>query len=310
MNFYFSSLFPHTLEGQYLQTKPNGCVLLSQLNDRTHISNWIEKNKQSENKVKLFIDSGAYTCWTKGITIDIDEHIQYLNSISDNVECYASLDVIPGKPGTATVPTHQESVEASDKSWDNYLYMRSRIKHPDKLLYTFHIGEDYKYLKKALEYTDNLGKVGYLGLGGVVGKTDSDIIEFLDTCFDIIQHSSNPYIRVHTFGMTRFNTLTQFPIYSTDSTSYIQKGAFGSIMLGTITLPISDNSELDDRNIINRNPAIKEVLDKALNSRGMTLEELQTSRDKRVLFNCMSFYELMQTYKYVPRVKTVDTDLW
>lgn len=310
MNFYFSSLLPTSLEAEFICTKSNACVLLSQLNDRQHIARWIERNKENNNKVKLFIDSGAYTCWTKNISIDIDEYIQYLNSISDEVECYASLDVIPGKSGSATLPTHQESIEASDKSWHNYLYMRSRVKHPDKLLYTFHIGEDYQYLKNALEYLDNNGQVGYIGLGGVVGKNDSDIIEFLDTCFDIIQHSSNPNVRVHTFGMTRFNTLKQFPIYSTDSTSYIQKGAFGSIMIDNITLPISDNSELDDKNIINRNPAIREVLERTLKRRNMTLEELQTSRDKRVLFNCMSYYELMETYKYTPRIKSVTTDLW
>ena len=310
MNFYFSSLMPTSLEADFLCTKSNACVLLSQLNDRPHIFKWIERNKVNTNKVKLFIDSGAYTCWTKNISIDIDEYIQYLNSISGEVECYASLDVIPGKSGSATLPTQQESVEASDKSWHNYLYMRSRVKHPDKLLYTFHIGEDYQYLKKALEYSDNLGQVGYLGLGGVVGKNDDDIIEFLDKCFDIIQQSSNPNVKVHTFGMTRFNTLKQFPIYSTDSTSYIQKGAFGCVMIDNTTLPISDNSELDDRNIVNRSPAVKEVLDRELTKRNMTLEELQTSRDKRVLFNCMSYYDLMETYTYTPRVKSVTTDLW
>ena len=150
MNFYFSSLFPNTLESEFIGTVPNGCVLLSQLNDRTHISNWIQKNKTSKYKVKLFIDSGAYTSWTKGVQIDIDEQISYLNSISDDVECYASLDVIPGTSGSARLPTEQESEQASKSSWENFLYMRKRVKHPDKLIYTFHIGENYEYLKKAL----------------------------------------------------------------------------------------------------------------------------------------------------------------
>jgi hypothetical protein len=310
LDFYFSSLMPTSLEANFISDKPNGCVLLSQLNDRPQIKKWIERNTNSDNKVKLFIDSGAFTCWTKGATIDIDEYILYLNSISDDVSCYASLDVIPGKSTSATIPTVQESEEASDKSWENYLYMRSKVKHPDKLLYTFHIGEDYYYLKKALSYSDTFGKVGYLGLGGLVGKTNSDIIDFLEKCFEIIKHSSHPNIRVHTFGMTRFTTLTQFPIYSTDSTAYIQKGAFGTIMLGTTVLPISSNSELENKNIVNRNPAVKEALYKELNKRGMTLEELQTSRDKRVLWNCMSYYDLMETYKYVPQIKPVTTELW
>lgn len=310
MDFYFSSLMPTTLEADFISTKSNACVLLSQLNDRSHIEKWIKRNNESNNRVKLFIDCGAYTCWTKGVTIDIDEYISYINSISNEVSCYASVDVIPGKAGSAKLPTEQESKEASDKSWENYLYMRKRVLHSEKLLYTFHLGEDYQYLKNALEYSDELGKVGYIGLGGVVGKTEEDIVEFLDKCFEIIQKSSNPNVKTHTFGMTRFRTLKQFPIYSTDSTAYIQKGAFGTIMIGNTVWPISSNSELDDTNIINRNPAIREVLNQKLQERNMTLEELQTSRDKRVLWNCMSYYELMETYEYVPRVKPVITDLW
>ena len=310
MDFYFSSLTPNSPEADYLLTKPDGCVLLSQLNDRNHISRWIEKNKESVNRVKLFIDSGAFTSWTKGTSIDIDEYVSYLNSISDEVSCYASLDVIPGKFGSSEVPTPTESRDASDKSWDNYLYMRSRVKHPDKLIYTFHIGEDYQYLKNSLSYQDDKGKVGYIGLGGVVGKTDSDVVDFLEGCFDIIKHSPNPDVKVHTFGMTRFSTLTQFPIYSTDSTTYIKKGAFGSVMIDNVTFPISSNSELDSQNIINRNVAVREALERELKRRNMTLEELQSSRDKRVLFNCISYYELMERYEYVPRVKTVNVNLW
>jgi hypothetical protein len=310
MNFYFSSLFPHTLEGQYLQTKPNGCVLLSQLNDRTYISNWIEKNKQSENKVKLFIDSGAYTCWTKNTSVDIDEYISYLNSISDFVECYASLDVIPGKAGNSQLPTQEESEQASKASWENFLYMRERIKHPDKLIYTFHIGENPQYLRNALSYQDKFGPIKYLGLGGLVRKTDDDVENFLTESFDIISKSENPNIQVHTFGMTRFKVLKRFPIYSTDSTSYIQQGAFGTVMFSNTILPVSDNSALDDRNILNRNPAIKELLDKELKRRGFTLEELQTSRDKRVYFNCISYYEAAQEYKYEPPQRVTEECLW
>lgn len=310
INFYFSSLVPNSLEGKYLSDKLNACVLLSQLNDRTHINNWININKSSGNRVKLFVDSGAYTCWTKGTSIDIDEYIDYLNSISDDVECYASLDVIPGIAGSSYIPTFEEADKASQDSWNNYLYMRQRVKHPEKLLYTFHMGEDPKYLIRALSYHDSLGPIGYLGLGGVVGKTDTDIESFLYECFDIIKNSKVPNVRVHTFGMTRFKLLTKFPIYSTDSTSYIQKGAFGAIMINNSVIPVSDNSLLDDRNIINRSPVFKESLLKILEQRNMTLEQLQTSRDSRVLFNCISYYEWASKYEYAPEERIVEESLW
>ena len=37
-------------------------------------------------------------------------------------------------------------------SWENYIYMRERIKIPDKLLYTFHYGEETEYLENAIRY--------------------------------------------------------------------------------------------------------------------------------------------------------------
>ena len=56
--------------------------LCSQLLDRRNISDWIQFKM---NVSKLFIDSGAYSAYTKGTVLSVDSYIEYLNSINKNV---------------------------------------------------------------------------------------------------------------------------------------------------------------------------------------------------------------------------------
>lgn len=56
----------------------NSCRLQSQVNDRKNISRWCSE----ESHGKLFIDSGAYTVYTRGIELDVDAYIDYINSMA------------------------------------------------------------------------------------------------------------------------------------------------------------------------------------------------------------------------------------
>ena len=146
---------------------------------------------------KLFIDSGAFSMWTKGVEVNVDEYIDWINKRAKYIDLYGQVDAIPGNR-TGGAPTYQEVREAAQKTWDNYLYMRPRMKKPEGLLYTFHVGEPKEFLKQALEWTDENGKhIPYIALGGMVGKTTQVRRNFLKMCFDIIKKSSNPNVKVH-----------------------------------------------------------------------------------------------------------------
>ena len=67
----------------------------SQLNDKTVLSYWM-KAKHSNPDLKLFVDSGAYSMYTQGKTVDIPEYAEYLNQNGQYFDCMASVDVIPG----------------------------------------------------------------------------------------------------------------------------------------------------------------------------------------------------------------------
>lgn len=200
----------------------------------------IDSLLQKEFKGKLFVDSGAFTAWTNHVTIDVDEYCDWINKYRDYLELFGQVDSIPGE--IDSTPTKEQVNEAAKKTWDNYLYMRKKISRPEGLLYTFHVGEPFQYLKQALEWRDENGNpIPYIALGGMVRKTYIVKKNFLTRCFEIIKASSNPNVKVHAFGMTSFDLLEKFPITSADSTSWIMTGANGGIATDIGVIGVSEN---------------------------------------------------------------------
>ena len=159
-NIYFAGAPFDTEVGKDIRAT-NRCVLLSQLNDRSTINKWIAEFKANpSSQCRLFIDSGAFSAWTKGKQIDVEEYIQFINNNAEYITVAASVDKIPGEARTATVASEKDVEEAAKATWENFLYMRSKMKDKSKLLYTFHVGEPWYFLKQALEYEDEFGS-GY-----------------------------------------------------------------------------------------------------------------------------------------------------
>ena len=260
------------------------------------LSYWYTKNNFKKRTqildnykgTKVFIDSGAFTAWTKGVTLNVDEYIDWLNTYDNYLYLFGQVDTIPGDINLGA--TEQEVNEAAQKTWENYLYMRNRVLSPDKLLYTFHVGEPFEYLKHALEWEDENGsKIKYMAFGGMVGKPAPVRNLFLEKCYDIIKCSSNPNIKCHAFGMTDLNLLNSYPITSADSTSWLVFSNYGAITskYGVINL---SKKEKNSKNSVFRLPeqSFKE-LNKEIQEFGFTLEELEEDYLKRRLYNIRFF---------------------
>lgn len=260
--------------------------LYSYVNDKSNINRWIENLKKSENleKNKLFIDSGAYTAWTRGITIDVDDYIQYINERSNYIYLYGQVDSIPGdKVHGATM---EEVVESAKKTWDNYLYMRSRMNNPEGLLYTYHIGEPIEFLKQALEWVgENKEKINYMALGGLVGKPARVRQKFLDSCFECIKNSSNDKIKIHLFGVTSMDILSTYSIESADSTSWIMTGANGGIMTDNGIITVSDRDKNNPNHYTHLSENYIENIEKNIIKLGFSLKQLMESADARIPYN-------------------------
>lgn len=302
-DFYFTGVSLNTPSANYL-IESNACLLLSQLNDRGTIKKWIAKfDEIGTVPIKLFIDSGAFSAWTLGKQIDVDEYINFINENKKYFEVCASVDSIPGTPKSSQVATQEEVVESCEKTWKNFLYMRSKMDDVNKLLYTFHIGEPWEYLKQALEYEDEHGKLAYIAFGGMVGKRADLIENFLTEATKIVKESSNPNVKIHAFGMTNLNMLEKFKLYSADSTTWVKLAGYGNILIDGKTYCISDRQLLSDDNVINKNTALKEAILNIIHNKGFTLEALSEDPNQRSLFNMMYYKEWADNYIYKP-IKT------
>lgn len=310
MKYFFSGMgvktFPKASE--YLLNN-NGCILLSQLNDRGKIKQYIEEKKKGKH-FELMIDSGAFSAWTIGKKIDVEKYITFLNENHMYFDIFVGVDVIPGEAKSKKVASSEEVEASAQLTWENYLYMREKLVDPTKLMYTYHIGEPISYLQRALDFEDSHGKILYLGLGAMVGKADRQMISFYEEVFNLIKQSKNPDIKVHAFGMTQFKIMEKFPeFYSVDSTTAIQAAMRRKIYLdGKIYTCTEREGSLDS--IFYLPDMIKEKIQSKLDTDfgGTKLEDLPFNQPERVYVNVVDMFNQVKNLNFKKVSKTIS--LW
>lgn len=281
-------------------------LLYSQINNRGCILNRFN----APTNGKLLIDSGAHSAHTKGIELDLEEYIGFVNDNIEKMTLYVQVDKIPGqyrKPKTA-----KDWLEAPQLSWENYLYMRSRSKDPSKLVPVFHQGEDFKWLRNLCDYTFEDGShIPYIGLsprGDVSLKAKYD---FCAECFSVIQNSSNPNVMTHAFGATSLEMLERLPFTSADSTTWVLVSAFGQVwMPNCITGDVNGvgiKLGVSTENIAHptatqtyweQSAEVKKRLDDYFESIGTNIEELSKSHSARALASAKYVQNWAENYKY------------
>lgn len=273
--------------------------LASQLLDRNVIKGWIESREEDGmSEGHLFIDSGAFSAHTRGAEVDVDAYIEYLNSIDDDVHIFAQVDKIPGV--FRQPKTREQLLEAPIISWHNYLYMRSRVKSPDKLLPIFHQGDDYKWLENMLETTFQRKHIPYIGISPANDQPVKEKEKFIDKCFKIIAKSSNPHVQTHAFGMTSLYVLERYPFTSADSTSWILNGANGSIMTKYGSVTVSSGRTNAPDHIRKMAKAVQQEIQEYVASHGYDMLQLSEDYKQRILFNIQYLMEWARNYQYSP----------
>lgn len=274
--------------------------LASQLLDKAVIEGWMEGRDAGRCKGHLLIDSGAFSAHTRDAEVDVDAYIDFLNRIDPYVHVCAQVDKIPGK--FRKPKTRQELEEAPELSWQNYLYMRPKLKSPEKLLPIFHQGEDYKWLHNILEWRDpeTGDKVEYMGISPANDQPVKEKIKFIEKCFNIIKKSSNPDIKTHAFGMTSLYVLEMYPFTSADSTSWLLNGANGSIMTKYGAVLLSEKSMNNSQHIRKMPKAAQQEIEQYVESKGYDIERLSKEYTDRIRFNIDYLLDWARNYKYNP----------
>lgn len=156
----------------------------------------------------LFLDSGAFSAFSKGITIDLPEYVHFVQDHLELLKHYSVLDVIGDAEGTYRNQRRMEEAGLSP-------------------LPCFHYGEDEKWLVRYL-------KEGYqyISLGGMVPISARALQAWLRRLFSkyLCDEEGVPKVKVHGFGLSTLSLLKEFPWYSVDSTSWLSAGIAGSIL--------------------------------------------------------------------------------
>lgn len=281
-DLYFAGYYTDDMEDILMAHGYN--KLLSNINERKGIARYIEAKKSGKFNGKLLIDSGAFSVHKSGKTVDVEDYINFLNENHEYFDHYIQLDDIPGKWG---IPRTKEELLASPpKTWNNYLYMRSKLIEPKKLLPVFHQGEDYKYLKQMLEYRDeNGGPIEYMCISSNKDLDAKKRYDWYKHCYEIIQTSSNPNVKIHSLGTQSEKHCELLPFTSVDATSWIMTAANGNLYSKWGNITISERQLARKENIANK--VSYNIFKEYVESKGFSIEELASSSAKRIEWNLL-----------------------
>lgn len=163
---------------------------------------------------KIFLDSGAFSAYTKGVEIDLPGYCEYIKrneDILENVEGSILASVL-------------DAVGNPLKTWQNQKAMEALGVRP---LPCFHYGEDERYLEYYIANYD------YITLGGMVPISTPQLKLWLDRLWDkyLTDGAGKAKVKVHGFGLTTVSLMERYPWYSVDSSSWVQTARVGGMLL-------------------------------------------------------------------------------
>jgi hypothetical protein len=156
----------------------------------------IIKNLQDS---RVIIDSGAFTAWKAGKTIDINEYCSFIKNLPFEPWKYFMLDVI-GDP---------------NKTKKNYEVMLGQGLHPIPI---FTRGDDLTELDNYYKTSD------IVGVGGLVGTKGNN--GFVKGIMEKINGR-----KVHLLGFTKADFISYYRPYMCDSSSWAMTLLYGTIKL-------------------------------------------------------------------------------
>lgn len=224
--------------------------------------------------INLWMDSGAFSSHTQGITIDVKQYGDFLLQNASHISTPVNLDSInPGNPE-----------RAATEGWDNFLYLRDR---GVTTLPVFHARESITWLDKMLS------ECKYVGLSGTSLVSPTEHMQWYKLMWDHVTDSlGRPVAKFHAFGDTSPVSLKRFPWYSCDSASWqLQSGMNGSVVIDGRCFRLRSKT-ITDRNFLSQDdPLPKQESWKAeIRRRGINPDLLMSETLRPVELACLRCY--------------------
>lgn len=225
-----------------------------------------------------FLDSGAFTAFTKDVEISPKVYSEYIAANKDLFTVCSSLDAI-GDPAKS------------------YSLLKELEDYGATVSPVFHAREDIKWLEKYLEEG-----YPYIFIGGMVPETTNWLKVWLDELFDgpLTNDDGTAVCKLHGFGLTDQQLMFRYPWHSVDSTSWLFTGAFGGCLFyrnrKAIKVTFSHDSpsakKLNAPHYSNLSDIEKQHVDVWLEEMGVTAEQCAESYRYRNVINADSFQRM------------------
>lgn len=236
------------------------------------------------DNAKIFLDSGAFSAFTRGAEIDLPGYCRYVKEYSDIIEDVDGIKLFSVLDG----------IGDPLKTYRNQLEMERLGCRP---LPCFHYGEDERYL----EYY--LANYEYITLGGLVPVSTPQMYLWLDRIWNdyLVDGTGRPRVRVHGFGITTLGVVERYPWFSVDSSSWVQIAGNGGIVLypeGRV-INVSRQSpkrKEDGQHIDTFPPIVKEKIEQRMVECGIDLFRIRETYLSRWAWNVFCFARLGELY--------------
>jgi hypothetical protein len=174
----------------------------------------------------IFLDSGAFSSWRKGASIDLDAYIAFIRRHEALLHAYVNLDVIPGQDGKRE--DQPERIEqAAARSYQNQQRMKDAGLRP---IAVFHQDEEFEWLERYLADGEP-----YIALSPYLKAHRHEIIGWLDRCFAVLTAKGRPLVKVHALGVTAPLILRRYSWTTVDSSTWVKRAGFGQVPIPRYT---------------------------------------------------------------------------
>lgn len=229
---------------------------------------------------KVFLDSGAFSSFTKGVEVDLPKYCDYIKR---------NKDIIEHVDGTLLASV-LDGIGDPLKTWQNQLAMEQLGVRP---LPCFHYGEDERYLEWYIANYD------YITLGGMVPISTPQLKLWLDRIWEkyLTDGSGRPRIKVHGFGLTTASLMERYPWYSVDSSSWVQIARVGGMLLMPEARVINVSNQSPQRRVEGQHidtltPLQRQAVEQKLAACGVDTERMRETYLSRWCYNIWAFDQL------------------
>ena len=198
---------------------------------KNHLITWINgtelklREKYLTKDCDVLIDSGAFSLYTRGVKINLNEYkdfiIQYQKDHESKIN---SLNFI-----------NLDKIGDSKESWNNQHKLEKIGVNPIPVVHQY--GFKKKYLDKAMK------EYPFFALGGMWGRSRKlDTIPWLEYVFKEIMiwvKKGNKLPKIHLLGIGSKSVLMKFPAYSCDNTNWMTLTQYGFSKFLKIPIPKS-----------------------------------------------------------------------